>query len=380
MEHPMIVLHVVGKLNRGGAESRIMDLYRNIDREKVQFYFCQHTKERCAFEEEIEQLGGKIFRIPRFTVKNYFAYKRAWKELFLKNPEIRAVHGHMTSTASIYLPIAKKSGIPMTIAHARSAGVDPGIKGKITRLLRRNLYQRCDYRFTCSQLAGEAVFGDQKKAEKKAVMIPNAIEVEKFAFDENMRNRIRKELGVADKFIIGHVGRFSHMKNHKYMLQILEECIRLEKEKKLPETILMFLGEGELQEEIREQAVAMGLSSRVMFMGNQKEVWQYYQAMDYFLLPSFYEGLPGTAIEAQASGLPGILSDTVTGEAVITELLQRRSIKEKPSLWAREILEKSRKAYDRSSYAEIVKEAAFDVKEQAKRLQTFYLSGNLEEC
>ena len=376
MNQPTIVLHVVGRLNIGGAESRIMDLYRNIDREKVQFHFMQHTAERCAFEDEVDRLGGKVYHVPRFNVKNYFTYKKAWKDFFKAHPEIKVVQGHMTSTAAIYLPIAKKAGVEVTIAHARSAGVDPGIKGKITAFLRRNLYEKCDYRFTCSELAGEAVFGDQNQIPRKAIFIPNAIEVDKFKFDEETREQIRYELGIKDKFVIGHVGRFSHMKNHKYMLQILKQCIKIEKENRLPETMLMFLGDGEMKEEIMEEAVAMGISSRVLFLGNKRDVYRYYQAMDYFLLPSLYEGLPGTAVEAQASGLPGIMSDTVTREAIVTDLLQVRSIKENPELWAEQIMKAEKK--DRSHYAQEVKDASFDVKEQAKRMQEFYLTGKIE--
>ena len=392
MGEPIIVLHVVGRLDIGGAESRIMDLYRNIDREKVQFHFVQHTKDRCAFEEEVEMLGGKVYHVPRFNVKNYFTYRKAWMKLFKEHPQIKAVHGHMTSTAGIYLPIAKKAGVPITIAHARSAGVDSGLKGKITLFLRRNLYKKCDYRFTCSELAGEAVFGNQHQQERKARFIPNAIETEKFKFDSEIRDSIRKELRLEDKFVIGHVGRFAPMKNHKYMLQILEQCMKIEKDQKLPQTVLMFLGDGSLKEEIKRQAMGMGIDSRVLFMGNKKDVYRYYQVMDYFLLPSFYEGLPGTAIEAQASGLPGIMSDTITQEAVVTDLLQIRSIKEDPALWAEEIMVKNQEfatvfaenekanvtewiGKNRSSYAEVVTCADFDVKEQAKKMQEFYLTG-----
>lgn len=398
MSQPTIVLHVVGRLDIGGAESRIMDMYRNIDRDKVQFHFMQHTKDRCAFEEEVECLGGKVYHVPRFNVKNYFSYKKAWKDFFKVHPEIKVVQGHMTSTAAIYLPIAKKAGVEITIAHARSAGVDPGLKGHLTRFLRRNLYKKCDYRFTCSDMAGEAVFGDQNLIPRKATFIPNAIDVDKFKFNKEIRDQIRYELGIDNKFVIGHVGRFSHMKNHRYMLQILERCIKIEKEKRLPETVLMFLGDGELKEEIMEQAVAMGISSRVLFMGSKRDVHRYYQVMDYFLLPSLYEGLPGTAIEAQASGLPGIMSDTVTKEAVVTDLLQMRSIKEDAGLWAGEIMKTSQQlaeflceeeaqigtqevtkidSKERDYYAQVVKQASFDVKEQAKRMQEFYLTGKL---
>ena len=393
-KEPIIVLHVVGRLDIGGAESRIMDLYRNIDRQKVQFHFMQHTTDRCAFEAEVEALGGKVYHVPRFNVKNYVSYKMAWNNFFRNHPEIKIVHGHMTSTAAIYLPVAKKVGVELTIAHARSAGVDPGLKGYVTRFLRRNLYKKCDYRFTCSALAAEAVFGNQKQEERKAVFIPNAIEVDKFRYDEKVRKDLRYELGIEDKFVIGHVGRFSPMKNHQYMLRILEECTRLEKEKRLPETVLMFLGDGELKEEIMEQSVELGISSRVLFLGNRRDINRYYQAMDYFLLPSFYEGLPGTAIEAQAGGVPGIISDRITEEAIVTDLMQSRSIKEEPILWAKEIMKKSEEmSFDgyaknfgvqdknipehRQKYAALVREASFDIKEQADRMQNFYFTGKI---
>ena len=388
MNQPTIVLHVVGRLDIGGAESRIMDLYRNIDREKVQFHFMQHTSDKCAFEEEVLSLGGKVYHVPRFNVKNYFEYKKAWKEFFTGHPEIKVVHGHMTSTAAIYLPIAKKAGVRITIAHARSAGVDPGIKGKITNFLRRNLYKKCDYRFTCSKLAGDAVFGDQNQAQRKARFIPNAIEVDKFAFDIETRVSVRQELGITDKYVIGHVGRFAPMKNHSYMLEILEQCIKIEKEKNLPETVMLFLGDGPLKEEIQQKAAEKGIASRILFMGNKKDVYRYYQAMDYFLLPSFYEGLPGTAIEAQASGLPGIISDAVTEEAVVTDLMQMRSVKEDARIWAEQIMignprchkeqngkKDSTNTMSRVNYADVVKKAAFDVKEQAKKMEDFYLGG-----
>lgn len=393
MNQPTIVLHVVGRLDIGGAESRIMDLYRNIDREKVQFHFMQHTSDKCAFEEEVLSLGGKVYHVPRFNVKNYFEYKKAWKEFFTGHPEIKVVHGHMTSTAAMYLPIAKKAGVQVTIAHARSAGVDPGIKGKITNFLRRNLYKKCDYRFACSKLAGEAVFGNQKEEKRKAKFIPNAIEVAKFAFDIETRDSVRQELGITNKYVIGHVGRFAPMKNHSYMLEILEQCIKIEKEINLSETVMMFLGDGPLKEEIQQKAAEKGIASRILFMGNKKDVYRYYQAMDYFLLPSFYEGLPGTAIEAQASGLPGIISDAVTEEAVVTDLMQMRSVKEDACVWAEEIMIERQKYWmaresmcvekqdsvikARGSYAEIVKKAAFDVIEQAKRMEEFYLTGTI---
>lgn len=378
MTSPVIILHVVGRLDMGGAESRIMDIYRLIDRSRVQFYFAQHTTDHCVFEAEIEELGGRVFTLPRFKAVNLTAYQKAWRQLFRDHPEIRMVQGHMTSTASLYLPIAKRAGVETTIAHARSAGVDPGLKGLLTRFLRKSLWKKCDYCFTCSRLAAEAVFGKRAVAEGRVILIPNAIEVDKFAYDEGEREDVRRELNLQDCFVLGHVGRFSPVKNHEYLLRILEECIALEKKRGLPRMLLMLLGEGELQEKIRQDAIARGIASRVLFLGNRKDVHRYYQGMDFFLLPSFYEGLPGTAIEAQASGLVGILSDTVTGEAMVTDLMEQLPIGEPPVKWAERIVSYPKKE-DRSRYADRVKAAGYDVAAQVSRLQRFYLTGSLRE-
>lgn len=384
MNQPVIVLHVVGRMDMGGAESRIMDIYRHMDRSKVQFYFAQHTSDCCFYEKEIEELGGQVFHLPRFNGVNILAYRRAWKELFISHPEIRVVHGHMTSTASLYLPLAKKAGVQLTIAHARSAGVEPGVKGLVTKVLRKNLWKKSDYCFTCSQLAGMAVFGKQAMAAGRVEFIPNAIEVERFVFDGRVREEIRAGLGLTDSFVLGHVGRFSGVKNHRYLLDILAECMVLEKQGKLPKTVLMLLGEGSLMESIRQEAKEKGLSGRVLFLGNKKDVYHYYNAMDFFLLPSFYEGLPGTAIEAQANGVRGILSDRVTGEAVITDLLEQLSIQEPAVCWAKRIESRNKEGKEnpislaeRKEYAKQVKEAGYDVLSQGVRLQEFYLTGAL---
>ena len=207
METPIRILHVLGGTNLGGAESRTMDLYRHMDKSMVQFDFLVHTDKEGYFDKEIEELGGHIYRVSRFRVYNYFSYVRQWKRFFKVHHEYRAVQGHMTSTAAIYLPIAKKAGISVTIAHARSAGVDRGIKGALTRYLRRNLPEKTDFMFTCSRLAGISVFGKKAVEEGKTVFLPNAIDCGNFAYNPEMRKKIREELGIADQYVIGHVGR-----------------------------------------------------------------------------------------------------------------------------------------------------------------------------
>ena len=360
------VLHVFGKLNRGGAESRVMDLYRNMDRTKVQFDFMQHTDRVCDFQPEIEQLGGKVYHVPPFRFWNYFSYCKAWKEFIKKHPEIRIVHGHMTSTASIYLPIAHKKGV-FTIAHSRNAGVDKGIKGKLTKFLRRNLKEKCDRCFACSKLAGEAVFGKEAMEQGNVTIIPNAIDAARFTFDPEVRKQKREELHIQpQEFLIGEVGRFDPQKNQKYAVEILAEC----RKKNFPAKLIL-IGEGPLMENVRQQVEELRLQEYVIFTGLQKNVVPFYQAMDFFLLPSFYEGLPGVAVEAQASGLRGILSDAITTETAMTSLMEFRSVQEPARVWADRIMACGH--YERQNMLTQMQETGFDVKNLANRLQDFYL-------
>ena len=259
---PLHVLHVFGRLNRGGAESRVMDLYRNVDRTRVQFDFMQHTTKVCDFQTEIEQLGGKVYHVPPFRFWNYFSYCKAWKQFIKEHPEIRIVHGHMTSTASIYLPIVRKKGV-FTIAHSRNAGVDKGIKGKLTKFLRRNLKEKCDRCFACSKLAGEAVFGKKAMEQGRVTIIPNAIDAARFTFDPEVRRQKREELHIQpEELLIGEVGRFDPQKNQKYAVEILAEC----RKKNLPAKLIL-IGEGSLMENVRQQVEDRQLQEYVIFTG-----------------------------------------------------------------------------------------------------------------
>lgn len=384
------VLHVLGNTNLGGAESRIMDLYRHTDRNRVQFDFLVHSGEEGFFEKEIRELGGRIFRVPRFRIYNYFSYRKALKEFFQKHHEFALVQGHMTSTAAIYLPIAKKAGVKKTAAHARSAGVDKGLKGTMTRFLRRNLADKADYLFTCSELAGISVYGEKAVQEGKTIFIPNAIDCAGFTFDPEKRKKMREELGLADALIIGHVGRFHYAKNHEYLLRVFAELCRMSAGAggSTAETgadqkyHLILLGEGPLMEDTRKLAEELGVADRVHFLGNHKNIADYYQAMDYFVYPSRYEGMPGTIVEAQASGLPCLMSDTICREVIATELVETMSIEKEPKVWA-EVLQRRMDALvskqeNREKYAAKMAAAGFDVQAQAERMMRFYESGRWE--
>ena len=377
MGQPVRILHILGNTQLGGAESRIMDLYRHMDRSVVQFDFVVHSKEEGYFNEEIRKLGGRIFRVRRFRVLNYFSYCRAWKKLLQEHrdadgrSEFHMIQGHMTSTAAIYLPIARKCGIETTIAHARSAGVDKGLKGILTRFLRRNLSKKADYLFTCSELAGISVFGKKAVEQGRTRFLPNAIDCQKFAPDPLVREKIRRELGIEKCYVIGHVGRFHYAKNHEYLLRVFAELVK----RKTRDYVLLLLGEGSGMEDIRILSRELGIGDKVYFLGNKSNVNDYYQAMDYFVYPSRFEGMPGTIVEAQTAGLRCLMSDTICKEVIATELVTTRSIREDPGLWADEI--EQHLQYQRSSRVDEMKELGFDVHGQAVLMTDFYTKEKL---
>ena len=367
MSEPIRILHVFGTMDRGGAESRTMDLYRHLDREKVQFDFLVHTNKTGHFEAEIKEMGGRIYRVPRFLFYNYFSYRQALRDFFRAHQDFPIIQGHMTSTAAIYLPIAKRAGVPVTVAHARNAGVAKGLKGLLTRMLRYNLHKKADYLFTCSRLAALAVFGREAVEKGRTTYIPNAIEVEKYRYDETVRAEIRKQNNLAGQFVIGHVGRFIYQKNHEYLLKIFHEV-----QKRFADSRLLLLGEGNELGRIKALAKELGILDKIIFIGNVPNAWDYYQAMDYFVFPSRFEGLPGCVVEAQASGLKCLISDAIADEVRISDSVKAMDIHADPVKWADFII-KSRD-YSRKRATDVLEEAGFDVKRQAMKMEAFYLN------
>ena len=371
MEKVIRVLHVLGGVGLGGAESRIKDLYRQMDRDEIQFDFLVHsadanTRKPEFYDEEIQALGGHIYVLPKFKVYNYFSYRRAVRAFFTAHREFRVVQGHMTSTAGIYLPIAKKAGVPVTVAHARNAGVVKGLKGLATKFFRRGLAQKADRCFACSALAGEDVFGKEAMEAGQVKIIHNAIDVSRFTYDEKVRGEMRAQLGLSEHLALGHVGRFEYQKNHPYLLDVFAAVC-----KERADAALLLLGDGADRPVMEEKCKELGIADKVRFLGNRKDAERYYQAMDLFLLPSFFEGLPGVLVEAQAAGLKCIVSDTVTREAQSTDLVTYLSIEGPAEVWAQEILKQA--DYVRRDTSEELKTAGFDVRGQAEDYRRFYL-------
>ena len=366
----IVVLQVIGEMVMGGAESRIMDLLRHIDPEKVHYDFLVFNPKEQHYDKEIEERGSHVYRLqPRFKIYNYFSFCKALNAFFAEHPEIDIVQGHMTSTAAIYLPIAKKHGVKCTIAHARSAGVDPGLKGTLTKWLRRDLYKKTDVCFACSPEAAVSVFGKQWYEAGKVRILPNAIDLAQYqSVSEEEAAAVKEKYGLQDAFVIGHVGRFHYAKNHEFLLEVFREILKQKKDARL-----LLVGDGDTLPMVKEKASQLGISDQVIFAGMQKDTAAYYRAMDLMVFPSHYEGLPGTVVEAQAAGVPVLMSETVTKQVAVTPLVECMSLQKNSAEWARAAMALYEKTKtDTENYYKILCENGFDVTAQARLLERIY--------
>jgi len=361
MKGKIRVLQVFGRTDRGGAETLMMNVYRNIDRSKVQFDFANHTEDRCAFDEEIESLGGSIFHVPKYKVFNHYEYVSKWKELFEKNKgRWDIVHGHIFTTASIYLKIANEFELT-TIVHSHTSDLERGIKYIPKNLLKKNVKKFSDYLLSCSNEAGEWLFGKGSNF----IIFKNGIDIKKFNLDLMIRDNYRKKLFIENKLIIGNVARMNYEKNHEFLIDIFFEI-----QKKKPDSVLLLIGDGNLRKKIENKVKKYCIEDKVIFLGVVSNVNEIINAMDIFVFPSFYEGLPVTLIEAQANGLKCIVSDRITKEVKITNLVDFLPLEKGAKYWADFILNSI--DYERKNrYDEIVK-SGFDIKENTKWLENFY--------
>jgi glycosyltransferase involved in cell wall biosynthesis len=358
---PIRVLHVVTYMGRGGLETMLMNYYRNIDRTKVQFDFLVHRQEEADYDAEIKSMGGKIYRLPRLNPWSV-SYLRVLNKFFKEHPEYQIVHSHLDCMSGIPLKYAKKNGVKVRIAHAHSSSQTKDIKYPLKLLFKKKISNRASHMFACGQEAGDWMFNGAKFR-----VLNNAIDAQKFIYQPNDARKIKKELGIEDKFVIGHVGRFAPPKNHDFLIDIFNEIQMIEKE-----SVLLLIGHGEYYQKIQEKVKQLGLERKVLFMGLQSNVAEWMQAMDVFVFPSIYEGLPVTMIEAQAAGMPCVISDKVPIECKKTDLVTQLSLELSAKEWAKQILT-FRETKKRNTYEQIVR-AHFDIKENAKWLQDFYVS------
>ena len=310
---PIIVAQIMGKWVGGGVESVIMNYYRHLDHSKVQFDFiCDEDSTRIPYDE-IKKLGGRVFLVPKY--QNLPKYLKVLEKLFKEN-QYRIVHSNINTLSVFPLYAAKKAGVPIRISHSHSTSNPKEWKRNFIKNILRPFSKRyaTDY-FACSEVAGRYLFGNKTFNRGEVKIIHNAIDIDKFKFDEVARKKLRKELGIKDStIVIGHVGRFVQQKNHTFLVDVFKEY-----HKKNPDSKLLLVGSGPLEDEIKKKVERLGLKDSVLFLGQRDDINKLYSVMDIFCLPSLYEGLPVVGVESQAAGLPIIFSNGVSDEAIISK-------------------------------------------------------------
>lgn len=363
---PVRVLHILGSAQRGGTESVVFNYYRSMDHSKVSFDIAIDDNSPCDLPKDVLSSDCEIYKIPPYT--RLPAYLNAIDKI-CREGDYRIIHSHMNALSVFPLFAAWRAGVPVRIAHSHStAGGGMDFKRDMIKYALRPFSRLfATHYIACSEHAGRWLFGDAP-----FTLMPNAIDTERFAYNPNARDAFRKELGLENKFVIGHVGRFSPQKNHDFLLDIFGEAC-----KQNDNCVLMLIGGlgsagTNIEKNLREKVGRMNLTERVLFLGTREDISGVYQAMDVFVLPSLYEGLPVTVIEAQTAGLPCILSDRITREVKITEDACFLSLRDPLSVWAERIL--SFRGAVRRSAAEETRKAGFEICEQATKYQNFILS------
>jgi len=360
-EFPIRILHVVTYMGRGGLETMIMNYYRHIDRNIVQFDFLTHRDFRADYDDEIELMGGRIYRLPRLIPWSR-KYHKALEAFFTTHPEYKIVHVHQDCLSSVILKSAMKCGIPVRIAHSHSSSQDKNLKYLIKLYYKRQIPHFSTQLFACGCEAGDWMFNGAPYQ-----IINNAIDTERYVYCPGCREDMRKSLGIAsDAFVVGHVGRFNVVKNHAFLLEVFCSV-----KQSRSDAVLLLVGDGDLRLSIEKKVNELGLTDSVIFTGVRDDVPDLMQAMDCFVFPSLYEGLPLTLIEAQAAGLYCLVSDGVPPECDKTGLVEHLSLQLGHFAWANKVLQYI--GLTRQNTCEDLIKCGFDITENAKWLEKYYL-------
>ena len=363
-KEPMRILQFIGSLNVGGSQSMIMNIYRNIDRTKVQFDFIIDRKDETFFKKEIESYGGRVYTFDEcFRGFNYCQYKKQWKVFFMDHPEYHMIHCHVRSLASIVLREAKKNGLK-TICHSHNIANGGGIKSVVKKYLQSRIREYCDFYFACSEEAAKWLFGKEIYNSNKCIIVNNAIEIKNYLYNQSYRDEIRKRYNVSDEtYLVGHVGRFVPQKNHDFIFGLMK-ATRNKKDIKY-----MLCGDGNLKADFQGIARSQGLEDKVIFVPSNNEIYKYYNAFDYFIFPSLYEGLGMVLIEAQYSGLDCLVSPFIPKEAKISDnyKVEELSIPK----WKTEISLRKKNS-ERNKVRLLENAKKYDVKETARMFEQFY--------
>ncbi|MDM5228350.1 glycosyltransferase family 1 protein [Cytobacillus sp. NJ13] len=369
MKEKLRILHLPNTLSKkSGIMSFIMNYYRAIDKDKIQFDFLVFDTNEDSYEEEIIKLGGRVYNVSRAASKNPFFLQREINMFFNEHKnEYKVIHYHAISIWHFALKIAKRHGIKHRISHSHATMYsDKKLNAIRNRLLISQMKKNANHYYACSDAAGGFLYGDNTLNEGKVNIINNAVDCSKFKFDKIKRDKIRKALGVENELLIGHVGRFNEQKNHLFLIDIFNAILKKESNAKL-----ILVGEGPLREAVEEKIKQLNIEKSVFVLGKRNDVPDILSAVDIFLLPSLFEGLPFVGVEAQVSGLPIVLSETITKEVGLNNYIYIR-LEDSLEKWSNKILSLNYKIDRNASYKNIM-ERGFDIYKEAFKLERMYL-------
>lgn len=364
MKEPIKILQMIGSLNVGGSQTMILNIYEVIDKTKIQFDFIIDHDDHLYYKDYVESMGARVYTMPSFNGKNYFDVRKCWERFFQEHAEYKILHSHVRSYASVFLPIAKKNGVK-TIIHSHSTSNGKGISSIAKHILQYPLRYQADFFMGCSKSSGEWLFGKKIIESQRFKVIANGVDINKYLPNDIIRNQIRNYLNIPDDNVVfGHIGRFHEAKNFPFLIELFSCIYRKNRKSKL-----LLVGDGGERSMIEELIQKLSLSDAVIMLGMRNDVPNILQAMDCFLFPSKWEGLPVTLVEAQASGIPCLVSDCVTREVALSDDIQYLPIDKGVDCWLESLKQVKFVRNDNSLY---IKKAGFDIETSADEIAKIY--------
>lgn len=367
---PIRVLHENVVMDPGGIETQLMRIYRNIDREKVQFDFMVHRPYKGAYDDEILSMGGKIYYTAPFNPFFYNEYMNSMINVFKENPYYKIIVVH-SELALGPLKAAKKMSVPVRVCFSHNNQNKINLKKFFLEYEKFYLKTYCTDMFAVSEMAARYTFGNEVVNNKQVKIIKNGINIDDFIFDQDKRIIKRKELGLDDRIIVGHIGRFMEQKNHLFLLDVFNEFLKIRKD-----AHLILIGEGRLENQIRQKISKLGINKNVSILGRRMDIGELMQAMDIFLFPSFYEGFGNVVMEAQAAALPTLISDVLTNEVIYTDYAYKCSLGNEAKEWASKLNDIIDKSVVRKNMRSYVEAAGFDINKTTQWFENFYIDSN----
>lgn len=365
---PIRILHENVIMDPGGIETQLMRIYRNIDKSKVQFDFLLHRTQKGAYDDEIRDMGGRIYYAEPFNPFHHIKYINSMKKFFAEHSEYKIMIAH-AELALCPLKVAAKAGVPWRICYSHNGRFALNLKRCFMDYETLFLKKYCTEMFAVSELAARYTFGDKAVDNGEVRLIKNGIMVDDFVFNEAIRNNKRAELGLENKFVVGHVGRFMQQKNHMFLLETFAKLHEMR-----DDAYLILIGEGRLENEIRSKIQELHIEDAVTLLGRRSDVNELMQAMDVLMFPSLWEGFPNVAIEAQAAALPVYMSENITTEANFSQYSHRLPLDKGAEYWAKTIYEKEISPLDRIDMSQTMREQGYDVVATAKWYENYYIN------